>query len=107
MEILDKVSNIIKNKLANLYMVKNIKRLKKAHTHTHTHTHTHKRRLLMFICTNNIDWFDTYTHTHTHTHKRRLLTPIILIDSNYRKDKNYYSKIFLEKYYFIKDRKFL
>ena len=36
MEILDKVSNIIKNKLANLYMVKNIKKLKKAHTHTHT-----------------------------------------------------------------------
>ena len=34
MEILDKVSNIIKNKLANLYMVKNIKKLKKAHTHT-------------------------------------------------------------------------
>ena len=71
MEILDKVSNIIKNKLVNLYMVKTIKKLKKAHTHTHTHTHTHahthththKRRLLMFICTNNIDWFDTHTDT--------------------------------------------
>ena len=72
MEILDKVSNIIKNKLANLYMVKNIKKLKKAHTHTHTHTH--KRRLLMFICTNNIDWFDTYTHTHTHTQKEAFNT---------------------------------
>ena len=70
MEILDKVSNIIKNKLANLYMVKNIKKLKKAHTHTHTH----KRRLLMFICTNNIDWFDTYTHTHTHTQKEAFNT---------------------------------
>ena len=50
MEILDKVSNIIKNKLVNLYMVKTIKKLKKAHTHTHTHTHTH-------------------AHTHTHTQK--------------------------------------
>ena len=30
-------------------------------------------------------------------------TPVILIDSVYRKDKNYYSKVFLEKYYFIED----
>ena len=28
---------------------------------------------------------------------------IILIDSIYRKDKNYYHKVFLQKYYFIED----
>ena len=30
-----------------------------------------------------------------------LYAPIILIDSIYRKDENYYPKVFLEKYYFI------
>ena len=30
-------------------------------------------------------------------------TPIILIDSIYRKDENCYPKVFLEKYYFIED----
>ena len=48
MEILDKVSNIIKNKLANLYMVKNIKKLKKAHTHTHTHTQKEAFNVYMY-----------------------------------------------------------
>ena len=28
-----------------------------------------------------------------------------MIDSVYRKDQNYYSKVFLEKYYFIEDMK--
>ena len=32
-----------------------------------------------------------------------LCAPIILIDSIYRKDENYYLKVFLEKYYFIED----
>ena len=38
-------------------------------------------------------------------HKRRLsmFTPVILIDSVYRKDEKYYLKVFLEKYYFIRD----
>ena len=30
-----------------------------------------------------------------------LYAPVILIDSVYRKDETYYSKVFLEKYYFI------
>ena len=29
---------------------------------------------------------------------------MILIDSFYRKDKNYYPKVFLGKYYFIEDK---
>ena len=32
-----------------------------------------------------------------------LYAPRILIDSIYRKDENYYPKVFLEKYYFIED----
>ena len=32
-----------------------------------------------------------------------LYAPIILIDLIYRKDENYYRKVFLEKYYFIED----
>ena len=32
-----------------------------------------------------------------------LHAPVILIDSIYRKDENYYPKVFLEKYYFIED----
>ena len=32
-----------------------------------------------------------------------LYAPIILIDSIYRKNENYYPKVFLEKYYFIED----
>ena len=36
-----------------------------------------------------------------------LYTTIILIDSIHRKDKNYYPKVFLEKYYFIEDIKFI
>ena len=32
-----------------------------------------------------------------------LYAPIILIDSIYRKDENYYPKVFLEKHYFIED----
>ena len=31
--------------------------------------------------------------------------PVILIDSVYRKDENYYPKVFLEKYRFIEDIK--
>ena len=40
----------------------------------------------------------------TKTQKRGfqcLYAPIILIDSIYRNNENYYSKVFLEKYYFI------
>ena len=40
------------------------------------------------------------TKNKKHTHKRRL--SIILIDSIYRKDDNYYPKVFLEKY-FVED----
>ena len=36
-----------------------------------------------------------------------LYATIILIDSIHRKDKNYYPKVFLEKYYFIEDIKFI
>ena len=36
-----------------------------------------------------------------------LCAPTILIDSIYRKNENYYPKVFLEKYYFIKDINFL
>ena len=32
-----------------------------------------------------------------------LYAPVILIDSIYRKDENYYPKVFLEKYYFFED----
>ena len=32
-----------------------------------------------------------------------LSAPVILIDSIYRKHENYHAKVFLEKYYFIKD----
>ena len=32
-----------------------------------------------------------------------LYAPVILIDSIYRKDENYYPKVFLEKYYFVED----
>ena len=32
-----------------------------------------------------------------------LYAPVILIDSIYRKDENYYPKVFLVKYYFIED----
>ena len=32
-----------------------------------------------------------------------LYSPVILIDSIYRKDENYYPKVFSEKYYFIED----
>ena len=34
-----------------------------------------------------------------------LYSPVILIYSVYRKDKNYYPKVLLEKYYFIEDIK--
>ena len=36
-----------------------------------------------------------------------LYAPIILIDSIYRKDENYYPKVFLQKFCFIKDIIFL
>ena len=32
-----------------------------------------------------------------------LYEPVMLIDAVYRKDENYYHKVFLEKYYFIED----
>ena len=32
-----------------------------------------------------------------------LHTPVMLIDSIYRKDENFYPKVFLEKYYFTED----
>ena len=35
-----------------------------------------------------------------------LYATIILTDSIYRKDENYYPKAFLEKYYFIEERNF-
>ena len=52
MEIFEKVSNIIKDKFNSelVYSKEDLKAEKKK-----THTHTHKRRLSMFICTNNID----------------------------------------------------
>ena len=40
-------------------------------------------------------------------HFQCLYAPIILIDSVCKKDENYYPKVFLEKYYFIKNRDFL
>ena len=33
-----------------------------------------------------------------------LYKPLVLIDLVYRKDKKYYLRVFLEKYYFIEDR---
>ena len=51
------------------------------------------------------------THTHTHTRTKGafqcLYALIILTDSIYRKDENYYPIVFLEKYYFIEDMNFL
>ena len=44
MEILEEVSNIIKNKFSSeLNSKKYLKAEKKTYTHTHTHTHTHTK----------------------------------------------------------------
>ena len=71
MEILEKVSNIIKNEF-NSELIYSKKYLQTEKTHTKA----------SFQC---------------------LFASIILIDSIYRKDQNYYPEVFLEKYYFIED----
>ena len=47
------------------------------------------------------------THTRTKGAFQCLYALIILTDSIYRKDENYYPIVFLEKYYFIEDMNFL
>ena len=52
MDILEKVSNVIKNKYnSELICSKKYLKAKKRQ-------HTHKSSLLMYICANNIDWFN-------------------------------------------------
>ena len=48
-----------------------------------------------------------HTHTRTKGAFQCLYALIILTDSIYRKDENYYPIVFLEKYYFIEDMNFL
>ena len=77
MEILEKVNNIIKNKFNSKLMYS--KKYLKAEKEIKINTKG------VFQC---------------------LYAPIILIESIYSKDENYYSKVILEKYYFIEDIEF-
>ena len=81
MKITEKVGNI-KNKSDNELKKKKEKKKKQKKPKKHTHTHTKGA----FQC---------------------LYALIILTDSIYRKDENYYPIVFLEKYYFIEDMNFL
>ena len=77
MEILEKVSNIIKNKFNNEL------------TYSKKYFKVEKNKQI--------------NKTNTKGGFQCLYVPVLLIDSIYRKDENYYPKVFLARYYFIED----